>query len=169
MMSAKILIYAISDDETVANLQLRIEKDTNIPAAHQELLLEAGLVLEPNALASQSAVDYMVTTSYKQSVASNLETVTHYFAFLQEVDGRRTDYTLVFLFDCSSCTYEPQFSPRILPENIRFIRKYTAANSACFGLQKGPGTSSGCPCTMRNANSYQVILFLFLLQISYHS
>ncbi|XP_043964342.1 inhibitor of nuclear factor kappa-B kinase subunit beta [Gambusia affinis] len=99
MMSAKILIYAISDDETVANLQLRIEKDTNIPAAHQELLLEAGLVLEPNALASQSAVDYM------------------------EVDGRRTDYTLVFLFDCSSCTYEPQFSPRILPENIRFIQK----------------------------------------------
>uniref|UniRef100_M4AJ73 IkappaB kinase n=1 Tax=Xiphophorus maculatus TaxID=8083 RepID=M4AJ73_XIPMA len=93
MMSAKILIYAISDDETVANLQLRIEKDTNIPAANQELLLEAGLVLEPNALASQS------------------------------VDGRRTDYTLVFLFDCSSCTYEPQFSPRILPENIRFIQK----------------------------------------------
>lgn len=76
MMSAKILIYAISDDETVANLQLRIEKDTNIPAANQELLLEAGLVLEPNALASQSAVDYMVTTSYKQSVASNLETDT---------------------------------------------------------------------------------------------
>uniref|UniRef100_A0A3Q2EEI5 IkappaB kinase n=1 Tax=Cyprinodon variegatus TaxID=28743 RepID=A0A3Q2EEI5_CYPVA len=53
MMSAKILIYAISDDETVASLQLRIEKDTNIPAANQELLLEAGLVLEANALASQ--------------------------------------------------------------------------------------------------------------------
>uniref|UniRef100_A0A3Q2GNC4 IkappaB kinase n=1 Tax=Cyprinodon variegatus TaxID=28743 RepID=A0A3Q2GNC4_CYPVA len=98
MMSAKILIYAISDDETVASLQLRIEKDTNIPAANQELLLEAGLVLEANALASQCAVDYMV-------------------------DGRRTDYPLVFLFDCSSCTYEPQFSPRILPENVRYIQK----------------------------------------------
>lgn len=99
MMSAKILIYAVSDDETVASLQLRIEKDTNIPAANQELLVEAGLVLEPNALASQCAVDYV------------------------EVDGRRTDYPLVFLFDCSSYTYEPQFSPRILPENVRFIQK----------------------------------------------
>uniref|UniRef100_A0A7N8YB17 IkappaB kinase n=1 Tax=Mastacembelus armatus TaxID=205130 RepID=A0A7N8YB17_9TELE len=43
MMSAKILTYSVSDGETVADLQLRIEKDTNIPAANQELLLEAGL------------------------------------------------------------------------------------------------------------------------------
>uniref|UniRef100_A0A3Q4HYR7 IkappaB kinase n=1 Tax=Neolamprologus brichardi TaxID=32507 RepID=A0A3Q4HYR7_NEOBR len=53
MSSAKILTYSVSDDETVANLQLRIEKDSNIPAANQELLLEAGLALEPHALATQ--------------------------------------------------------------------------------------------------------------------
>ncbi|CAI5649771.1 unnamed protein product [Oreochromis niloticus] len=98
MSSAKILTYSVSDDETVANLQLRIEKDSNIPAANQELLLEAGLALEPHALATQCAVDYA------------------------EIDGRRTDFPLVFLFDRSSCVYEPQFAPRTLPENIRFVQ-----------------------------------------------
>lgn len=87
MISAKILIYAISDDETVASLQLRIEKDTNIPAANQELLVEAGLVLEPNGLASQCAVDYGVMTSYRQT-SSNVETVTTYFC--SSVGGRWT-------------------------------------------------------------------------------
>lgn len=60
MMSAKILTYSVSDDETVADLQLRIEKDTSIPAANQELLLEAGLALEPQGLVMQCAVDYAV-------------------------------------------------------------------------------------------------------------
>uniref|UniRef100_A0A7N5ZVF0 IkappaB kinase n=2 Tax=Anabas testudineus TaxID=64144 RepID=A0A7N5ZVF0_ANATE len=90
MMSARILTYSVSDNETVAELQLRIEKDTNIPAANQELLLEAGLALEPHGAATQC-----------------------------EIDGRRTDLPLVFLFDRSSCSYEPQFAPRALPENIR--------------------------------------------------
>ncbi|XP_069563926.1 inhibitor of nuclear factor kappa-B kinase subunit beta [Brachyistius frenatus] len=98
MMSAKILTYSVSDEETVADLQLRIEKDTNIPAANQELLLEAGLALEPQGLVTQCAIDYT------------------------EVDGRRTDLPLVFLFDRSSCVYEPQFAPRTLPENIRFVQ-----------------------------------------------
>uniref|UniRef100_A0AAQ5ZF43 IkappaB kinase n=1 Tax=Amphiprion ocellaris TaxID=80972 RepID=A0AAQ5ZF43_AMPOC len=97
MMTAKILTYSVSDDETVANLQLRIEKDTNILAANQELLLEAGIALEPNGLVTQCAIDYTV-------------------------DGRRTDLPLVFLFDRSSCNYEPQFAPRTLPENIRFVQ-----------------------------------------------
>ncbi|XP_070689854.1 inhibitor of nuclear factor kappa-B kinase subunit beta [Pempheris klunzingeri] len=98
MMSAKILTYSVSDEETVADLQLRIEKDTNIPPANQELLLEAGLALEPHGLATQCAIDYT------------------------EIDGRRTDLPLVFLFDRSSCSYEPQFAPRTLPENIRFVQ-----------------------------------------------
>uniref|UniRef100_A0AAQ4QU53 IkappaB kinase n=1 Tax=Gasterosteus aculeatus aculeatus TaxID=481459 RepID=A0AAQ4QU53_GASAC len=98
MISAKILTYSVSEEETVADLQLRIEKDSNIPATNQELLLEAGLALEPHGLATQCAVDYT------------------------EIDGRRTDSPLVFLFDRSSCSYEPQFAPRTLPENIRFIQ-----------------------------------------------
>ncbi|XP_029017358.1 inhibitor of nuclear factor kappa-B kinase subunit beta isoform X2 [Betta splendens] len=98
MMSANILTYSVSDGETVADLQRRIEDDTKIPAADQELLLEAGLALEPGGLATQCAVDYT------------------------EIDGRRTDLPLVFLFDRSSCSYEPKFEPRVLPENILFVR-----------------------------------------------
>lgn len=60
MISAKILTYSVSDEETVADLQMRIEKDTNIPAANQELLLEAGLALESHGLATQCAIDYKV-------------------------------------------------------------------------------------------------------------
>uniref|UniRef100_A0A673ALL0 IkappaB kinase n=1 Tax=Sphaeramia orbicularis TaxID=375764 RepID=A0A673ALL0_9TELE len=101
MMSAKTLIYSVSDQETVADLQLRIEKDTNIPAANQELLLEAGLALEPQGLAIQCAIDYA------------------------EIDGPRTDHPLVFLFDRSSCNYEPQFTPRTLPENIQNDPEHT--------------------------------------------
>uniref|UniRef100_A0A665X5Q2 IkappaB kinase n=1 Tax=Echeneis naucrates TaxID=173247 RepID=A0A665X5Q2_ECHNA len=84
MMSAKILTYSVSDNETVADLQLRIEKDTDIPAANQELLLEAGLALEPNGLATQISIDY----------------TCRYNLYL----------------------YEPQFAPRTLPENIRFVQ-----------------------------------------------
>ncbi|KAK1893115.1 Inhibitor of nuclear factor kappa-B kinase subunit beta [Dissostichus eleginoides] len=106
MISAKILTYSVSEEETVADLQLRIEKDASIPAANQELLLEAGLALEPHGLATQCAIDY------------------------SEIDGRRTDLPLVFLFDRSSCSYEPQFAPRTLPENIRFV-PYSSLRRTC--------------------------------------
>ncbi|CAL8249166.1 unnamed protein product [Merluccius merluccius] len=98
MVSAKIFSYSVTADETVADLQLRIEQDTNIPPANQELLLQAGLALESCGGALQCAVDYT------------------------EIDGRRTDLPLVFLFDRSSRSYEPLFTPRTLPENIRFVQ-----------------------------------------------
>ena len=66
MISAKILTYSVSEEETVADLQLRIEKDASIPAANQELLLEAGLALEPHGLATQCAIDYSVISASTQ-------------------------------------------------------------------------------------------------------
>ncbi|XP_077570682.1 inhibitor of nuclear factor kappa-B kinase subunit beta [Stigmatopora nigra] len=99
MTTAKILRYTIDDDESVAKLQRRIEEDTDIPVAKQELLLEAGLALEPHTSATQCAINYA------------------------EIDGRRTDLPLVFLFDRSSCQYEPPLTPRPLPENICFVQK----------------------------------------------
>ncbi|KAL6458678.1 hypothetical protein MHYP_G00321500 [Metynnis hypsauchen] len=98
MTSAEICTYSVQPGETVACLQERIAQDTHIPPANQELLLEAGLALEPHNDVMQCAVDYTV------------------------FDGRRADVPLVFLFDRSCCNYEPQFSPRILPENIRFVQ-----------------------------------------------
>uniref|UniRef100_A0A7N6BKS3 IkappaB kinase n=1 Tax=Anabas testudineus TaxID=64144 RepID=A0A7N6BKS3_ANATE len=97
MMSARILTYSVSDNETVAELQLRIEKDTNIPAANQELLLEAGLALEPHGAATQCAIDYTVI-SHKHST---YKAFTEYSAEQSDnrLNGRRTDLPLVFLFD----------------------------------------------------------------------
>ncbi|KAK1801376.1 hypothetical protein P4O66_023056, partial [Electrophorus voltai] len=98
MTTAEICTYSVQPGETVASLQERIQQDTHICPANQELLLEAGLALEPHNDVMQCAVDYTL------------------------VDGRRADVPLVFLFDRSCCNYEPQFSPRILPENIRFVQ-----------------------------------------------
>uniref|UniRef100_A0A3Q3WPA1 IkappaB kinase n=1 Tax=Mola mola TaxID=94237 RepID=A0A3Q3WPA1_MOLML len=75
MMSAKILTYSVSDDETVADLQLRIEKDTSVPPVDQELLLEAGLALEPHGLATQCSIDYSVQSHPKVTEFMNVNSV----------------------------------------------------------------------------------------------
>ncbi|XP_062399432.1 inhibitor of nuclear factor kappa-B kinase subunit beta [Sardina pilchardus] len=99
MITAEMLTYPIAPEELVASLQQKIHKDTNIEPDNQELLLEAGLALEPHNEAEQCAVDYST------------------------IDGSRFDVPLVFLFDRSNCSYEPQFTPRQLPDNIRLVQK----------------------------------------------
>uniref|UniRef100_A0A8C1KQQ5 IkappaB kinase n=1 Tax=Cyprinus carpio TaxID=7962 RepID=A0A8C1KQQ5_CYPCA len=94
MTSAEIFTYSVQPQEDVASLQERIAQDARIPPANQELLLEAGLALEPHNSVMQCMMD-----------------------------TRRADEPLVFLFDRSCYSYEPQFTPRVLPENIRFVRE----------------------------------------------
>ncbi|XDV49636.1 hypothetical protein PO909_018848 [Leuciscus waleckii] len=98
MTSAEIFTYSVQPLEDVASLQERIAQDARIPPANQELLLEAGLALEPQNSVMQCAIDYSL------------------------MDARRTDEPLVFLFDRSCCSYEPHFTPRVLPENVRFVQ-----------------------------------------------
>uniref|UniRef100_A0A673JUH5 IkappaB kinase n=1 Tax=Sinocyclocheilus rhinocerous TaxID=307959 RepID=A0A673JUH5_9TELE len=98
MTSAEIFTYSVQPQEDVASLQERIAQDARIPPANQELLLEAGLALEPHNNVTQCAIDYSM------------------------MDTRRTDEPLIFLFDRSCYSYEPQFTPRVLPENIRFVQ-----------------------------------------------
>uniref|UniRef100_A0A8C1SCY8 IkappaB kinase n=1 Tax=Cyprinus carpio TaxID=7962 RepID=A0A8C1SCY8_CYPCA len=100
MTSAEIFTYSVQPQEDVASLQERIAQDARIPPANQELLLEAGLALEPHNSVTQCAIDYSVRL----------------------VQRRRADEPLVFLFDRSCYSYEPQFTPRVLPENIRFVQ-----------------------------------------------
>uniref|UniRef100_A0A8C1NVW5 IkappaB kinase n=1 Tax=Cyprinus carpio TaxID=7962 RepID=A0A8C1NVW5_CYPCA len=99
MTSAEIFPYSVQPQEDVASLQERIAQDARIPPANQELLLEAGLALEPHNSVTQCAIDYSM------------------------MDSRRADEPLVFLFDRSCYSYEPQFTPRVLPENIRFHKR----------------------------------------------
>ncbi len=60
MTSAEIFTYAVQPQEDVASLQERITQDARIPPANQELLLEAGLALEPHNSVMQCAIDYGV-------------------------------------------------------------------------------------------------------------
>uniref|UniRef100_A0A8C4ZZV9 IkappaB kinase n=1 Tax=Gadus morhua TaxID=8049 RepID=A0A8C4ZZV9_GADMO len=53
MVSGKIFSYSVTAGETVTDLQLRIEQDTGIPPANQELLLETGVALESGKEALQ--------------------------------------------------------------------------------------------------------------------
>uniref|UniRef100_A0A8C5BIY8 IkappaB kinase n=1 Tax=Gadus morhua TaxID=8049 RepID=A0A8C5BIY8_GADMO len=105
MVSGKIFSYSVTAGETVTDLQLRIEQDTGIPPANQELLLETGVALESGKEALQCS-----------SILCCTGRLTG--------DGRRTDMPLVFLFDRSSCSYEPLFTPRTLPENIQTDPKH---------------------------------------------
>ncbi|XP_041956176.1 inhibitor of nuclear factor kappa-B kinase subunit beta-like, partial [Alosa sapidissima] len=99
MITAEMLTYPMEPSEMVSSLQQRIYRDTRIHPDNQELLLEAGLALEPHNEAAQYAVDYST------------------------IDGSRSEVPLVFLFDRSICNYAPQFSPRQLPDNIRLVQK----------------------------------------------
>uniref|UniRef100_A0AAY4CAS8 IkappaB kinase n=1 Tax=Denticeps clupeoides TaxID=299321 RepID=A0AAY4CAS8_9TELE len=98
MITAETLTYPVQTGEGVSSLQQRIACDTGIPPANQELLLEAGLAMEGHNEAAQCAVDFTM------------------------IDGSRTDVPLVFLFDRTNHIYEPQFSPRLLPENVCFVQ-----------------------------------------------
>uniref|UniRef100_A0A8C1QM05 IkappaB kinase n=1 Tax=Cyprinus carpio TaxID=7962 RepID=A0A8C1QM05_CYPCA len=60
MTSAEIFTYSVQPQEDVASLQERIAQDARIPPANQELLLEAGLALEPHNSVMQCAIDYSV-------------------------------------------------------------------------------------------------------------
>ncbi|KAK6468529.1 inhibitor of nuclear factor kappa-B kinase subunit beta [Huso huso] len=98
MVSAEIHTFPVTDRTSVPELQERIAIETHIEPANQELLLEAGLPLDPQKEAAECAVDYKL------------------------IDGRRTDMPLVFLFDRSKSSYEPQFSQRPMPDNIKFVQ-----------------------------------------------
>uniref|UniRef100_A0A671N1D9 IkappaB kinase n=1 Tax=Sinocyclocheilus anshuiensis TaxID=1608454 RepID=A0A671N1D9_9TELE len=58
MTSAEIFTYSVQPQEDVASLQERVAQDARIPPANQELLLEAGLALEPHNNVTQCAIDY---------------------------------------------------------------------------------------------------------------
>lgn len=65
MTSAEIFTYTVQPDDDVASLQERIAQDTRILPDNQELLLEAGLALEPHNNIMQCAIDYSVGLNMK--------------------------------------------------------------------------------------------------------
>lgn len=61
MSTAEMCTYPVEPGDTVASLQKLIARDTHISPTNQELLLEAGLPLEPHNEVMQCVVDYIVS------------------------------------------------------------------------------------------------------------
>ncbi|XP_072347733.1 inhibitor of nuclear factor kappa-B kinase subunit alpha [Scyliorhinus torazame] len=92
MTSARIHSFLIKPDESLHSLQMRIETETEIAAANQELLLETGISLDPRKPANQCVLDVRGWDSY-----------------------------MVYLFDKSSTIYEGPFVARKLPEHVNYV------------------------------------------------
>ncbi|XP_048472265.1 inhibitor of nuclear factor kappa-B kinase subunit alpha [Rhincodon typus] len=92
MTSARIHSFLIKPDESLHSLQLRIETETAISPANQELLLETGISLDPRKPANQCVLDVRGWDSY-----------------------------MVYLFDKSSTIYEGPFVARKLPEHVNYV------------------------------------------------
>ncbi|XP_027702126.1 inhibitor of nuclear factor kappa-B kinase subunit alpha isoform X2 [Vombatus ursinus] len=95
MTSAKIISFLLSPEESLHSLQSRIEHETGINTASQELLLEMGISLDPRKPASQCVLDGV----------------------------RGCDSYMVYLFDKSKIVYEGPFASRSLSECVNYIVK----------------------------------------------
>lgn len=79
MTSAEICTYTVQHGETVASLQKRIEQDVHIPLTRQELLLEAGLALEPHNEIMHCAVDYAVSIEALQKIKKAIYSIYFWY------------------------------------------------------------------------------------------
>ncbi|XP_072484563.1 inhibitor of nuclear factor kappa-B kinase subunit alpha isoform X1 [Notamacropus eugenii] len=95
MTSAKIISFLLLPEESLHSLQSRIEHETGINTAFQELLLEMGISLDPRKPASQCVLDGV----------------------------RGCDSYMVYLFDKSKIVYEGPFASRSLSECVNYIVK----------------------------------------------
>ncbi|KAM9068823.1 inhibitor of nuclear factor kappa-B kinase subunit alpha isoform X2 [Sminthopsis crassicaudata] len=95
MTSAKIISFLLLPEESFHSLQSRIEQETGISTASQELLLEMGISLDPRKPASQCVLDGV----------------------------RGCDSYMVYLFDKSKIVYEGPFASRSLSECVNYIVK----------------------------------------------
>uniref|UniRef100_A0A674NUI0 Inhibitor of nuclear factor kappa-B kinase subunit alpha n=1 Tax=Takifugu rubripes TaxID=31033 RepID=A0A674NUI0_TAKRU len=95
MTTAQVHSFQLTADENLHSLQKRIEAETKIDVANQELLQETGVSLDPRKPAAQCVLDGVV--------------------------GSRWDSYIVYLFDKSITTYSGPFSARQLSDKVHTI------------------------------------------------
>ncbi|KAM9424964.1 inhibitor of nuclear factor kappa-B kinase subunit alpha isoform 2-T2 [Pholidichthys leucotaenia] len=93
MATAQVHSFQLTPDESLHSLQKRIETETKIDVANQELLQETGVSLDPRKPAAQCVLDGV----------------------------RGWDSYIVYLFDKSITKYSGPFSARRLPEKVNTI------------------------------------------------
>ena len=71
-----LLSFKVKDEDTVHDLQLRLQAETKIPIAEQELLLNTGLSPDPSKPAKMYAADLVSNIYFFKSFFVHL----HYFS-----------------------------------------------------------------------------------------
>nr|DBA30154.1 TPA: hypothetical protein GDO54_006170 [Pyxicephalus adspersus]DBA30155.1 TPA: hypothetical protein GDO54_006170 [Pyxicephalus adspersus] len=121
MVSGRVHMYPVTEEETLQSLKLRLQEDTEIPEDEQELLQASGLALNPHEPVIQYVADSMVS------------------------DGRQGECDLIFLFDNRKTVYEPQISHRPHPDSVAYeqevqhlVEKMMALQTDSVELQRNP-------------------------------
>nr|KAF6303561.1 component of inhibitor of nuclear factor kappa B kinase complex [Myotis myotis] len=108
MTSAKIISFLLPPDESLHSLQSRIERETGINTASQELLSETGISLDPRKPASQCVLDGV----------------------------RGCDSYMVYLFDKSKTVYDGPFASRSLSDSVNYIVRDSKIQLPIIQLRK---------------------------------
>lgn len=97
MQSGTLHTYPVSPEASVQSLQQWIEATTSIPLFTQDLLLETGTALDPRRPVTQCVSDS------------------------RQNDGKKSELTVIYLFDRSTSSYSGQVAPPAQPHGVSFI------------------------------------------------
>uniref|UniRef100_A0A672J5Q9 Inhibitor of nuclear factor kappa-B kinase subunit alpha n=1 Tax=Salarias fasciatus TaxID=181472 RepID=A0A672J5Q9_SALFA len=120
MTTAQVHSFQLTPDESLHSLQKRIEAETKIEVANQELLQETGVSLDPRKPAAQCVLD-----------------------------GRGWDSYIVYLFDKSITKYSGPFSARRLPEQVNTIVQEPKTQLPLVVLKKVWGEAVSYICGLK--------------------
>uniref|UniRef100_A0A672J8Z8 Inhibitor of nuclear factor kappa-B kinase subunit alpha n=1 Tax=Salarias fasciatus TaxID=181472 RepID=A0A672J8Z8_SALFA len=122
MTTAQVHSFQLTPDESLHSLQKRIEAETKIEVANQELLQETGVSLDPRKPAAQCVLDGVVRAA--------------------------PDY-IVYLFDKSITKYSGPFSARRLPEQVNTIVQEPKTQLPLVVLKKVWGEAVSYICGLK--------------------
>uniref|UniRef100_A0A672J8Z3 Inhibitor of nuclear factor kappa-B kinase subunit alpha n=1 Tax=Salarias fasciatus TaxID=181472 RepID=A0A672J8Z3_SALFA len=121
MTTAQVHSFQLTPDESLHSLQKRIEAETKIEVANQELLQETGVSLDPRKPAAQCVLDGV----------------------------RGWDSYIVYLFDKSITKYSGPFSARRLPEQVNTIVQEPKTQLPLVVLKKVWGEAVSYICGLK--------------------
>uniref|UniRef100_A0A672J8C5 Inhibitor of nuclear factor kappa-B kinase subunit alpha n=1 Tax=Salarias fasciatus TaxID=181472 RepID=A0A672J8C5_SALFA len=124
MTTAQVHSFQLTPDESLHSLQKRIEAETKIEVANQELLQETGVSLDPRKPAAQCVLDGVVR-------------------------ARGWDSYIVYLFDKSITKYSGPFSARRLPEQVNTIVQEPKTQLPLVVLKKVWGEAVSYICGLK--------------------
>uniref|UniRef100_A0A8C5HTL1 Inhibitor of nuclear factor kappa-B kinase subunit alpha n=1 Tax=Gouania willdenowi TaxID=441366 RepID=A0A8C5HTL1_GOUWI len=122
MSTAQVHSFQLSSEESLHSLQKRIEVETRIEVANQELLQETGVSLDPRKAAAQCVLDGV----------------------------RGWDSYIVYLFDKSITQYSGPFSARRLPEKVNTIVQESRIQLPLVVLKKVWGEAVSYICGLKD-------------------